>query len=145
MPSKTRSVIAGWSLRGQGLRWLRIPSAPGPADEHLVDELHVDVGPVSPAESYFRAGQAPADQGLLPSPFRAFPNLRHAPGWASGTGTDIGASSNSAAWAPASRPGASSQTAVSGSVPSAIRSRPGTSNAAHANFEDCPTEPRVGV
>jgi hypothetical protein len=56
-------------------------------------------------------------------------------------GTDIGASSNNAARAPDSRPGASTQTAVSGSVPAAIKARSGASNAAHANFEDGPTEP----
>ena len=84
-----------------------------------------------------------ADHGLLPSPSRAFPSLRHAPGWPSGTGTDIGASSSNVAWAPASRPGTSPETAVSGSVPSAIRSRPGASNAAHANLEDGPTEPDI--
>jgi len=56
-------------------------------------------------------------------------------------GTDIGAFSNNAARAPDSRPGASTQTAVSGSVPAAIKARSGASNAAHANFEDGPTEP----
>ena len=59
----------------------------------------------------------------------------------SGTGTDIGASSNNAARAPDSRPGASAETAVSGSVPAAITWRSGASNAARANFEDGPTEP----
>ena len=88
-----------------------------------------------------RGGAGSRRPGPVASPFRALSSLRHAPGWLSGTGTDIGASSSNAAWAPASRPGTSSETAVSGSVPSAIRSRPGASNAAHANFEDCPAEP----
>jgi hypothetical protein len=46
-----------------------------------------------------------------------------------GTGIDIGASSSSAAWVPASRPGTRAETADSGSSPSLTRSRPGALNA----------------
>lgn len=69
------------------------------------------------------------------------PNPRHASGWPSGTGTDIGASSSSAACAPARRPGTKAETADSGSVPELTQSRPGASNAAHAKFEGGRTEP----
>ena len=85
-----------------------------------------------------RGGAGSRRPGPVASPFRAISSLRHAPGWLSGTGTDIGASSSNAAWAPASRPGTSSETAVSGSVPSAIRSRPGASNAATRTSRTAP-------
>jgi hypothetical protein len=71
----------------------------------------------------------------------AFPSVRHASSWPSGTGTDIGASSTNAAWTPDSRPGASAETAVCGSVSAALTWRSGASNAARANVEDGPTEP----
>ena len=83
----------------------------------------------------------PRRPGLLRCPCRALPSPRHARAARPESAPPSALPAGAPPGQPVSRPGTRAEIADCGSVPSSTTSRPGASNAAHANLEGGRTEP----